>query len=96
MGGSLMRISSVSVLVVAIGMGAVSLGPAKAADRDAAVKQCVVDNKDEHQAPEAISSYCTCMAGKMPDTEKASVTEWEGAHKAEMDACAAGANWKAD
>ena len=91
-----MRIRSVLILVVGTVVAGFSIGVAEAADHDAAVKQCVVDNKDEHQTSDAVSSYCTCMAGKMPDSEKASVTEWEGAHKAEMDACAAGANWKND
>lgn len=72
---------------------AVGGSPAWAADRDARIKQCVTDNGDETQPPETISSYCSCMADKMPSSETSSITEWESKNSSEMDACAAGAHW---
>ena len=91
-----MKIRHVAISAMFIISTHVSVLPAFAADQDARIKQCVVDNKDEKQKPEAVSSYCTCMAGKMPDTEKASVTEWESSHTDEQGSCAAGANWNMD
>ena len=91
-----MRVGSISLaFVIALTLGG-SLGSARAADRDATIKQCVTDNRDEGQTAEAVSSYCSCMAGKIAASESASITEWEGSHKAEMDTCAAGADWKTE
>lgn len=91
-----MKVSGISLcIIIALATGS-SLNVARAADREASIKQCVTDNKDEGQAAEAVSSYCSCMAGKMSASETASITDWEASHKAEMDACAAGANWQSD
>ena len=91
-----MKISGIS-LAITIALASVApLSPVHAADRDARIKQCVSDNKDEKQTPEAVSSYCSCMTDKMPSSETSSVTEWESSHQPEQDSCATGANWKFD
>lgn len=73
----------------------VAVGPARADADDAKwVAQCVKDNKDEGQAVDVITSYCTCMNNKMSSNETRSITQWEKANKREMEACSIQAGWK--
>jgi hypothetical protein len=70
--------------------------PASAAGDPGAAKQigeCVVDNKDEGQSVEILTTYCTCMGGKLNDKAQ-SISEWEKTHKMEEDACSVQASWK--
>lgn len=67
-----------------------------AAPQGTRIEQCIKDNQEEGQTPEAVSSYCSCMSGKMSASETAGVTQWESAHRDTMLACADGAHWKTD
>lgn len=86
----------ITLAVAAVAASAL-LGSAPArADADDAkwVAQCVKDNKDEGQAVEVITKYCTCMNNKMSSNETRSITQWEKANKREMEACSTEAGWK--
>lgn len=66
----------------------------KKADDSLWIGQCVIDNKDEGQAAEVVTKYCTCMNNEMSDDETRSVTEWEKANPAAMEKCSKEAGWK--
>jgi hypothetical protein len=70
-------------------------GQAVAATADDAkwIGQCVSDNKGG-AADDVLRKYCTCMNGKMSETETQSITQWEKAHAAERAVCDKEAGWK--
>jgi hypothetical protein len=64
-------------------------------EEDAAwIAKCEKDNAKEGAAAGTVTKYCSCMNGKMSETEGKSVTEWEKTHQTEMKACEAEAGWK--
>lgn len=87
-----------SLITVAAAAAYVILSTAVPAHADADdakwVAACVKDNKDEGQAVDVITKYCTCMNSKMSSNETRSITQWEKANKPEMEACSAEAGWK--
>jgi len=58
------------------------------------VGRCVSDNKDEGQAVEVITKYCTCMNNKMSSNETRTITQWEKSNPQALEACAKQAGWQ--
>ena len=86
-----MKLVAFAILYAAVAIASV---PAFADVDDAKwVAQCVSDNKDEKVAVEVITKYCTCMNGKMSDSEKRSISQWEKTHETERTACEKEAGW---
>ncbi len=83
----------ISALIFAVFFTVLGVSAVYAADQAPAVKQCITDNASEGQTPAVVEGYCTCMSKVMPATEKATITEWEKAHKAESDDCSKKAGW---
>jgi hypothetical protein len=57
------------------------------------VNQCVRDSAGYNVSQQVKVMYCTCMVGKMSDSETRSVTQWERANPAARDDCARRAGW---
>jgi hypothetical protein len=85
-----------SIIALALLAGSVMTSSVALANADDAkwIAQCVRDNKDEGPSQDVISKYCTCMDGKMGDSETQSITQWEKSHPTEQKACSAEAGWK--
>jgi hypothetical protein len=70
-------------------------GPVLAnADDDAWIGKCIKDNSDQNQTADVLTSYCTCMNGKMSSQETLSITAWEKTHPGEEKKCSTAAGWK--
>lgn len=84
------------IAVLVAGLVGVGFGSAAFANEDDAnwVAKCVKDNAKEGVSVEVMAKYCTCMNGKMSDSETLSITAWEKSHPAEMAACEKEAGWK--
>ena len=82
-------------LIIIAALSLVAVSPALANSDDVKwVAACLIDNKNEKQSVEVLSSYCVCMNGKMGTDEKLSITEWEKTHKTEREECDKTAGWK--
>jgi hypothetical protein len=66
----------------------------KNADNAKWIGDCMLDNKDEGQAADVVTKYCTCMNNEMSDSETRSVTEWEKANPKVMEKCSKESGWK--
>ena len=77
---------------MAFGAGTAAL--AQTADDTKWIKQCQSDNKDEGQAAPVVLKYCTCMNNRMSSNETRSITQWEKANPAAVEACGKQAGWK--
>ncbi len=58
------------------------------------INKCIKDNETEGQTYEVVRKYCICMTDLMPESEEASVTEWEKTHPKEEKYCDKKAGWK--
>lgn len=83
------------IALAVVGMlSAFAIAPVFADQDDATwVAKCVRDNKDQGQSVETLTTYCTCMNGKMSSSETQSISSWEKTHKAENDECSKKAGW---
>jgi hypothetical protein len=79
---------------IAVAALAVSSQVFAGADDEAWIAQCAKDNAKEGATAEVVKKYCTCMNGKMDDSETKSISEWEQTHPDEMKACEKEAGWK--
>ena len=81
---------------LACALVALTVGGAAFADSDDAkwIERCIKDNKNEGAKPDVVRKYCTCMNGKMEDSETRTITQWEQANPAAMKACEKEAGWK--
>jgi len=87
-------ITTFAAVLIALSSASV-VTPARADADDAAwIKKCVSDNKREGATPAVVAAYCSCMNGKMSNTEILSITAWEKTHPAEMAACDKESGWK--
>ncbi|HEX2841541.1 hypothetical protein [Hyphomicrobium sp.] len=66
----------------------------KNADDAKWIGDCVIENKDEKQAADVVTKYCTCMNNQMSDNESRSITEWEKANPKVMEQCSKESGWK--
>jgi hypothetical protein len=82
-----------SALLLAGSMLASAAAFAQSADDKKWVNQCLSDNKDAKVSASVVSTYCTCMNGKMSDNETRSITQWEKANPNARKACERESGW---
>ena len=85
-----------SALLLSAFVLGIGIAPAQAGVEDDMkwVNQCIKDNKGEGQSVEVVTKYCICMTDLMPESETASVTQWEKTHPKEEKMCDKQAGWK--
>ncbi len=75
-------------------MGCLAAGSAAAQTADVRkVDQCVADSAGMNATERVKIMYCTCMVGKMSDSDRRSVTQYETANVAAARDCATRAGW---
>lgn len=84
---------TLTALLLAGGMLASSVAFAQSADDKKWVNQCLTDNKDAKASISVVTAYCTCMNGKMSDSETRTITQWEKANPNARKACEVEAGW---
>lgn len=82
-----------SALLLAGSVLAGTAALAQTADDKKWINQCLSDNKDAKVSAAVVSSYCTCMNGKMSDNETRSITQWEKANPNARRACEQRSGW---
>ncbi|HEY5796440.1 MAG TPA: hypothetical protein VIU82_15635 [Bosea sp. (in: a-proteobacteria)] len=76
--------------------GSVCIGSAafgQTADDRKWINQCLSDNQDAKASASVVAAYCTCMNGKMSDSETRSITQWEKANPNARRACERESGW---
>lgn len=91
-GGSIMTLK-LSALLLAGSVLASATAWAQSADDKKWINQCLSDNRDAKVAASVVSTYCTCMNGKMSDNETRSITQWEKANPNARKACEQQSGW---
>jgi hypothetical protein len=58
------------------------------------INACIRDNRGEGASQRVIRHYCFCMNERMDNNETRSISEWEKANPAAMQACERVSGWK--